>query len=116
MARKLSKAQATKDIKSIMDKYPRQMREKKVKALIDITLWGVAAKEGPDVANQLITRFELNRPALGSHEWFDSDETLPHVIHLDPNFKVPDEDKIFPTDKRHPGDIKLNTRKNKMGR
>ena len=113
MARKLSLAKGRKDIKAIMDKYPRNMRDKKVRALIDITLWAVAAKEGPEVANSLITQFELSRPANGSHEWFDDDITRNKVIHLDPNFRVPDEDKIFPGDKKHPGEYKLGKSKGK---
>ncbi len=114
MARKLTRAQGIKDIKYIMSKYPRQMRDKKVRALIDITLWSVAAKEGPDVANGLISQFELNKVFNGSHDWFDSDETLPYVIHIDPNFKIPDEDRIFAGDKRHPGEIKFGKGKRKI--
>lgn len=113
MARKISLAQGRKEIKYVMDKYPRKMRDKKVKAVIDTILWSVAAKEGPEVANSLITQFDLARPANGSHEWFDDDITRLPVIHLDPNFKVPDEDKIYPGDKRHPGKIKLGGKKGK---
>lgn len=106
MARKISLAQGRKDIKKIMDKYKGKMREKNVRALIDITLWAVAAQEGPELANSLLTQFDLSRPANGSHEPFDDDITRKKVIHLDPNFKVPEEWRVRPGDKRHPGKIR----------
>ena len=114
MARKLSLAQGRKEIKHWLEKYKGKERDKKVRGLIDNTLWAVAAKEGPEVANSLITQFELHRPAYGSHEWFDDDITRNKVIHLDPNFKVPEDWRIRPGDKRHPGEIKLG--KGKKGR
>ena len=106
MPRKLNLKQGREQVKKIMDKYPDKMRDKKVRGMIDNVLWAVGAGAGPKIANSIITQYELNRPANGSHEFFDDDETMGKTIHLDPNFKVPDDEKIYPGDKRHPGKIK----------
>ena len=86
----------------IMEREKRNLRDKKIKGVIDLILWRVASKDGILHANALIAQFELHRPYHGSHVWFDDDvERLP-VIHLDPTMTVPDEDKIFPNEEKFP--------------
>ena len=113
MARTLTMAQGRKEIKTILSKHKKHMRDKIVRGVIDNILWAVSAKEGPEVANALITQFELSRPANGSHEFFDDDITRNKVIHLSDDFKVPEDWRIRPGDKKHPGDIKLTRYKGK---
>lgn len=107
MARKLSLNKGRDEIEHIMEKYPRKMRDKKVKAVIDNILWAVAAQEGPEVANSLITQYELDRPANGSHEWFHDDVEKNPVVHLHKNYEFTSDDRIMPGDKRHPGAISV---------
>jgi hypothetical protein len=69
-------------------------------ALIDVTLWGAAEGVGPELANAIITKYELYRPSNGSHEWFYDDNPKVPVRHLDPDARVPDHEKIFPKGKK----------------
>lgn len=100
--RKLTYKQGCKEIEYYIEKYSKSMRDKRIRGLIDVTLWAVAQGDGPEKANTIITKYELNRPANGSHDWFDDeyDFEKPHVSHLDPTFKTPDHWKTMPTKKR----------------
>lgn len=99
--RRLTYKQGCQEIETIMQKYGfKAMRDKKVKTLIDITLWGIAeGSGGPEMANIAITKYRLNQPANGSHEWFIDDKEHNPVRHLDPHARVPDHEKIFPKHK-----------------
>lgn len=95
--RKLTFKQGCSEIETIIKKYSHAMRDRKVKALIDTTLWGIAnGKDGPEAANAAIVKYKLDRPANGEHEWFDDDFDYNPIKHLDPSARVPDSEKIFP--------------------
>ena len=79
------------EIEWVMDKYNGKMRKHLPVGLIDNILWAVAETDGPELANSLITQYELSRPSFGSHEYFEDGQERNRVIHLDPNFVVPDE-------------------------
>ena len=99
-------------IQRAFDENPRNMRDRKIVGIVNTILWAVATKEGPEVANSLIKMFQLDRPAYGSHEFFDDDVFRGvNVLKLEPNFKVPDSWKIMPGEKNHPGEIKLGKKK-----
>lgn len=104
-------------IQRAFDENKRNMRDKKVKAIVDQILWSVAKEEGPEVANALIKIFDLNRPAYGSHEYFD-DDTFRGVraLQLEPNFKVPDSWKIMPWEENFPGEIRGLPKGKKKGK
>jgi hypothetical protein len=102
MSRNLTFEQGCFDMDVIMAQYMHEMRDKKVQALVSITLLGVVAGCGEKSANLVISKYELSCPSNGSHEWFNDGEDHKRVIHLDPNFTIPDKDRIFPWERGHP--------------
>lgn len=106
MAREITWEQGKVDIEWVMKKYPTKMRDKTVGAIVDNILWAVAEGHSPKMANSIITQYELHRPVFGSHEFFIDGVEKNEVIHLDPNFVVPDEWRVYKGDKKHPGGIK----------
>ena len=94
MARNVTWQKGQDEIEYIMEKYSTQMRERKTKAIIDNILWAVGETDGPEMANALITQYELSRPFYGSHEYFEDGQERNRVIDIDPDFVVPDEWRI----------------------
>lgn len=107
MARALTIQQGRTEIEWVLGKYGHTMRSKLPRALVRNVLWAVKAGDGVDACDSLIFTYELSRPYNGSHDWFGKNEDRIPVIHLDPDFKTPDEDRIYPGDIRHPGPVKL---------
>jgi hypothetical protein len=91
MSRNVTWQKGQDEIEYIMEKYSTQMREDMPSAIIDNILWAVAETDGPELANALITQYELSRPSNGSHEYFEDGQERNRVIHIDPDFEVPDE-------------------------
>ncbi len=108
MSRKVNLEQGRKDVEWVLERYGRDIRSKKAQAILRTILLGVEESGGPEMANSIIVQYDLSRPYYGSQDWFEDGNDHPHVIHLDPNFKIPDEWRIFPGDKRHPGTIRIN--------
>jgi len=107
MPRALTIQQGRTEIEWVLAKYGRAMRDHTPSALVSNVLWAVKAGDGGDACDSLIFTYELHRPYNGSHDWFVENEDRLPVIHLDPNFKTPDADKIYPGDIRHPGPVKV---------
>lgn len=99
--------QGRSEIEWVLKRYPDNMRDRLPSALIDNILWAVAKGVSPNIANCLNTQYELSKSWHGSHEYFDDGVERNRVIHIDPNFKIPDSWRIFPRDRRHPGRISL---------
>ena len=104
--RKLSITQGRFEIEWVLVKYLDKLRTHKVRGIIDNILWVVSAGDGVECANALILQYDLQYPSGGSHEYFDDGVDRLPVIHLDPNFTIPDEDRIFPGQKNHPGKMR----------
>ena len=100
--RAITYEQGCTDIEEIITRFAFNvgMRDKKICGMVDLTLWSVSEGEGAELANAVITRYELHRPCNGSHQYFDVEgQETPYVIVLDPNAVVPDCDRIYPSEK-----------------
>jgi len=99
MPRKISLAQGREEIEYILEKYSKDLRDKKVCGIIDTILWSVANGCGETIANSIITQYGLQYPACGSHKHFDDGVDRLRVIELTTE-TLSDEYRIFPGEKK----------------